>query len=95
MHDARWRLAAGRERHGEAEAETLRQGRSDRATLGHRRFIGARVHEGVEAKQGVAWHGAPGGIKALIGGPRRGIEEPDRWDPVAENYRIKNTSERK
>jgi hypothetical protein len=47
------------------------------------------------ARQGVAWHVAPGGVKALTGEPRRGIEEADRWDPAVEIFRIKNTSETK
>jgi hypothetical protein len=54
-HDAgRW-LAAGRERHGEVEAEALGQGRADRAMLRHRRFIGARTLEcGGQAGSGAA-----------------------------------------
>jgi hypothetical protein len=36
-----------------------------------------------------------GAVKALIGGPRREIGKADRWDPAAENFWIKNTSEKK
>jgi hypothetical protein len=39
--------------------------------------------------------GEPGGRQPLIGGPRRGIEEADRWDLAADIFWIKNTSETK
>jgi hypothetical protein len=34
-------------------------------------------------------------VKALTGGARRGTEEADKWDLVAQNFWIKNTSEAK
>jgi hypothetical protein len=29
---------------------------------------------------------APGGVKALTGGPQRAIEEADRWDPTIDIF---------
>jgi hypothetical protein len=40
-------------------------------------------------------HGASGGRWPLTGGPRRGIDEADRWDPTTDILQIKNTSETK
>jgi hypothetical protein len=71
----------------------------DRAVATGRRSdiaaLSAHTHWSVAARQGVAWHVAPGGVKALTGEPRRGIEEADKWDPAVEIFRIKNTSKTK
>jgi hypothetical protein len=40
-------------------------------------------------------HGGSGGRRPLTGGPRRGIDEADRWDPTTDILQIKNTSETK
>jgi hypothetical protein len=39
--------------------------------------------------------GVPGQSRPSTGGPQRGIEEADRWDPAADIFWIKNTSEMK
>jgi hypothetical protein len=64
MRDAGQWLAAERERRGEAEAEALRQGRSDRAMLRQRRFIIVRARErggqaGSDVVCGTRWSQSP------------------------------------